>query len=281
MDIEEISKILLPLNPSQNLDNAQEYTLWLAEVLEAKIIPLYVVPDPQKTVGMTEVTEIGAVDEALKSIGENKLRTFGRETGEVQHDSGILKRGDLVDTILEVANEEEVSLIVLSGFSSRFSRTLLGSEVERIVEYSEASVLVLREEHSVPRSGQRLLVPFSGTTPQINACRRIVQLAEKFQLSVSFVAVSHDTDETQDVLGEVRRDWYCEIPECCEVDIAIDVRQAKWPLGQRKLSAYGIEEESVAMVVLPRIYKGERGDTSTDLLQLFVNQSVAPVLIIH
>jgi len=277
----KLKRILLPLNPSQNLENAQEYALWLAEVLRAQIVPLYVVPGPEDVVGMGEVTEVAAVDEALKSIGASKLRSFDRKAGEIQHEAGILRRGNLVETILEVAAEEDISLIILPGFSSRLSRTLLGSEVERIVEFSTASVLVLREEHQVPQEGQRLLVPFSGRVPLINACQEILDLACTLRLSVTFVAVSRDTSETARLLETVRDDWYCEVPEC-DVEIGIEVRRAHWQLGsQRKLTSYGIDSSDVGLVVLPRVERGETGDTAADLLHLFLVQTRVPVLILH
>jgi nucleotide-binding universal stress UspA family protein len=281
VDENEISRILLPLNPSQNLDNAQEYTLWLAEVLRAQIIPLYVVPIPEDVVGMGEVTEVATVDEALKSIGANKLRSFHRKAGEVQHDPGILRRGSFVETILEVAKEEKVSLIVLPGFSSRLSRALLGSEIERIVEFSTASVLVLREKHSVPRKGQRLLIPLSGRIPRINACEQVMELASKLGLSVTFSAVSNRAEEAETLLQTVKCDWLQELPEC-DIDIDIDVHRAGWALdGQSKLALYDTADRDVALVVLPRVRKGAAGDTSTNLLQLFINQSTAPVLILQ
>lgn len=272
-----VQRILLPLNPSQNLEVVQEYTLKLAQTFSAEIVPLYVVPVPEDTLGMGEVMESGAVSEALRTIGQNKLKLFERQLGDARCKPGVIRQGRLIDEVLAAAEEEQADLIVLGGFSTPLTRTLVGSDVERIIEYTKASVLVVRGEAELPRPGQSILIPCSGVSPLIKVGDEFWEIAERLHLKIRLECIAGDPDEAGQYLEEIRSSWRDSHQQ---VEVEVDVTPASWFKHNNQVSSYKLDD--VALVVMPRFDKGATtADTRTPIMSEFVKHSTVPVLILQ
>lgn len=136
-------KLLIGYDGSEGSKIALNKGIYLAEFLKAKIIVLAVgrIPDYAETV--SEIEE--AKEQAWKYY--HKIL---EEVKELSRDKNLevttmIKYGKPAEVIVEVAEENEVDLIILGP--SRYSymrRRILGSTAEKVVERAGCSVLIVK-----------------------------------------------------------------------------------------------------------------------------------------
>ncbi len=136
-------KILIPTDGSEFAKKAQMHALFIAKVSGAEIIAVSVTENNFVN-GLPLDDEIYQLNQILNERSEENLKEFDKlnEDGvEVTH---IIKEGSPARAILEVANEENVDLIVMgSSGKSGFDRFIMGSVADKVVNSAKCAVLVV------------------------------------------------------------------------------------------------------------------------------------------
>lgn len=138
-------KILVAVDGSDNSERALIKAKKYGEQVDGKITILTVV-DPI-SIGIYSYSELSQQDyDLLKNVGESvlveSLKIFTDFKGEVDT---ILKKGSPADEILKEADDGEYDLIVMGsrGFSV-FSKSILGSVSQKILNHTEIDVLIIK-----------------------------------------------------------------------------------------------------------------------------------------
>ncbi|MBQ9026265.1 MAG: universal stress protein [Methanobrevibacter sp.] len=136
-------KILVPTDGSEFAKKAQLHALFLAKVTGAEIIALSV-SENNFINGISLNDEVEQLNEILKDRCEEDLKQFEDMNEEDVKITPIIKEGSPAKSILDVASEQGVDLIVIgSSGKSGFDRFILGSVSEKVVHAAKCPVLIV------------------------------------------------------------------------------------------------------------------------------------------
>lgn len=140
-------KILVPIDGSNYSMKAGEYGIGLAKSYGAKVISLYVIDEASvKSLKRLSGEDEQTLRHKLHREGEACLRTLHKRASEEGVElTEVIKEGLPHRAIVELAQEEEVDLIVIGKVGQRGPRRILiGSVTERVLEAAKCPVLVVR-----------------------------------------------------------------------------------------------------------------------------------------
>lgn len=139
-------KILLPTDGSKYSENAEQHALFLAEKSGAEIIALSVIENGF-SVGLPSDDTIYEINQMLKEETKQNLKRVEEIRDEVDSSikvTSLVKEGSPAAVILDVAEDEDVDLIVIgSSGKTGFDRFLMGSVASKVVKSAKCSVLVV------------------------------------------------------------------------------------------------------------------------------------------
>lgn len=137
-------KILVPTDGSEFAQKAEKHALFLAKTTGAGIYALSVTENNFVN-GLPLDDEVYQLNQLLKQRSEDNIKEFEEmdETSGIKF-HGIIREGSPAKTILEVAKEEDIDLIVIgSSGKSGFDRFIMGSVAEKVVNAAKCAVLVI------------------------------------------------------------------------------------------------------------------------------------------
>ena len=130
-------KILVPTDGSEFAKKAQKHALFLASVSGAEIVAVSVTENNFVN-GLPLDDEIYQLNQVLNERSEDKLND---DDIKITH---VIREGSPARVILEVANEENIDLIVMgSSGKSGFDRFIMGSVADKVVNSAKCAVLVV------------------------------------------------------------------------------------------------------------------------------------------
>lgn len=134
------NKILLASDLTEKSHAAEKTAFALAKRLGAKLVILHVVPQ-RSSFGIStippELADAEGASIRLQTLGEFEASDATRR----------LERGSPAETILRVAKEEQVDLVVVGAHGrKRLSRTVLGSVAEAFTRQSTCPVVVVKAD---------------------------------------------------------------------------------------------------------------------------------------
>ena len=136
-------KILVPTDGSEFAKKAQLHALFLAKVSGAEIIALSV-SENHFISGISTSEEVEQLNQILNDRCKRDLKEFEDMNEEDIKLTSVIKEGSPAKTILEVASQEDVDLIVVgSSGKSGFDRFILGSVSDKVVNAAKCPVLVV------------------------------------------------------------------------------------------------------------------------------------------
>ena len=136
-------KILVPTDGSEFAKKAQKHALFIANVCESEIIALSV-SENHFVNGISVNEEIEQLNEILNERCKADLKNFEDMNEDGIKITPLIKEGSPAKSILEVASEENVDLIVIgSSGKSGFDRFILGSVSDKVVNAAKCPVLVV------------------------------------------------------------------------------------------------------------------------------------------
>lgn len=143
--MQEIRKILVPVDFQRYTDELAEFAVAMANKLAAKLtffhvvenvvvyadfIPTYLAQNDEET--MTHAKK------KMASLVDTCKKTWMGCTGHVS-------RGDVVDSIADYAKEEEMDLIIIGTHGAKgLERILLGSVAERVIKRCSCPALIFK-----------------------------------------------------------------------------------------------------------------------------------------
>ena len=137
-------KILVPTDGSEFAKKAEKHALFLAGVSGAEIVALSVTENNFVN-GLPLDDEVCQLNQILKESSQENLKEFD----ELNDDNNLkithmIREGSPAKVILEVANDEEIDLIVMgSSGKSGFDRFIMGSVADKVVNSAKCAVLVV------------------------------------------------------------------------------------------------------------------------------------------
>ncbi len=142
----EIKKILVPVDFSENSQKVLRMAADVAGRFKAELIVVFVVQsfDDYSGFFVPHMPIIQFEEEMVKSAGE-KMKSFVAETlnGSVPHTTAILS-GDVVEEINRFVGEQKADLIVMGTHGYKgLDKILFGSVAEKIVKTAPCPVLTI------------------------------------------------------------------------------------------------------------------------------------------
>lgn len=130
----EISKILVPVDGSENSQKALEHAVALAREMDLKMTLMNVL----------EPSFFKVKPELSKEIGSQILSQAAEHAKGVKIDQK-LESGHPAETIIKIARDEEYDLIIMgSRGHGAMKRLLLGSVSDHVIHYTDRSVLLVK-----------------------------------------------------------------------------------------------------------------------------------------
>ncbi|MCF8165769.1 MAG: universal stress protein [Rhodoferax sp.] len=140
-------KILLPVDGSKSALNAAKYVAKLTKQLSSKCtVTLISVHDD---IGLGHVKQFVAnsvIDDYLREVSEKELKGAQKvlDTAGVKH-SMVIKRGNIANEIIALANKEKFDLIVMgSKGRSGIVDAMMGSVAQRVGNTAKQAVLLIK-----------------------------------------------------------------------------------------------------------------------------------------
>lgn len=133
--MQEITKIVVPLDLGTHTQKLADYALYIAEKLSAHISFIHVVEFYSS--GYMEA------DPSLKKINQERVERTTEVMANLIKDnkekypniSGIVHQGHAVESIVEYAEEEQAGLLIIGTHGSKgLEKILLGSVAERVLK---------------------------------------------------------------------------------------------------------------------------------------------------
>jgi nucleotide-binding universal stress UspA family protein len=145
MSFESVKKILIATDGSDYSMRAAEYGISLARLLGAEVMVVYVI-DTVVLDQIAKVTERDSMELELKVDGERYARYIvGLTEKQGLKAASLVAKGRPFEQIIHLAKGLKIDLIVMGTYGRRSTeRILIGSVVERVIEYASCPVLVVR-----------------------------------------------------------------------------------------------------------------------------------------
>lgn len=145
LKIEDVKRILIPIDGSNYSMRAAQLGIGLAKVLSAEIHVIYVI-DTVILEAISEVEEKVVVEKELKDNAEryvNYVSKLAQQEGLSVN--SVIVKGQPHDQIVNLAKSQGINLIIMGTHGQRgAARILLGSVAERVIEYAPCPVLVVQ-----------------------------------------------------------------------------------------------------------------------------------------
>lgn len=136
-------KILVPTDGSDFAKKAQKHALFLSKVSGAEIVAVSVTENNFVN-GLPLDDEIYQLNQILKERSEENLKEFDELNEDDLKITHVIREGSPARVILEVAQEEDIDLIVMgSSGKSGFDRFIMGSVADKVVNSAKCAVLVV------------------------------------------------------------------------------------------------------------------------------------------
>ncbi len=143
----EIKKILIPIDFSDYSLNALEYAKLLAEKFNAEIILLNIVEPVVFTADLTMGQVIPSIENELYQKSEEKVKELVDGLKDKFNVRGVVKVGKSHVEIIEFAKNEGVDLIIIGSHGhTAVEQFLFGSTAEKVIRKATCPVLIIKSK---------------------------------------------------------------------------------------------------------------------------------------
>lgn len=188
-------KILVPLDGSQfaeqALSIANDLALWEdIELIMLRVVEDDVLPIPAYMGGLdVHVNQSDSAKVSQSNLYMDKMTS--REMGKINTVTSLVMRGKPAESILKVAEDEGVDLIIMATHGYGFwERIILGSVTEQVVRRAPCPVFSVRDGH-IP---EHFLIALDGTEYAEQVLPIAFKLASLFDARVSLTIVRSPED---------------------------------------------------------------------------------------
>lgn len=176
-----LEKILVPIDVNMDSKEQLNTAIKIARLGNSEIIIMHVLPED----GVNEAIKDIVINNATEVL--NKIQgVFEKEGLKVQEQ--IMEYGNPVKTILKVATEENVDLILMgSGSIDSKDGNKRGSTTENLMRQSEKPVWVVKSDRKNKLS--KILCPVDFSEPSSFALKNAILLAKFFNADLTILGV--------------------------------------------------------------------------------------------
>lgn len=174
---ENITTILVAVDPSNAGKGAFHQALRMAQFLKAELIAISVTPRYEGNMHRWKISDADAQFSQPFEQCLSEIKAIATEQG--QQVRTIHAVGDPVEEILRVAETDNTGLILM-GYPkrSRLERVILGQTTSKVIGHSPCDVLLIPEGSTINFS--RILVGIDGSRYSMEAGQRALELALAF-----------------------------------------------------------------------------------------------------
>ena len=145
--MQEIRKIIVPVDFQQYTDEIAEYATAMANKLAAKVVFFHVV---ETVIFYSDFvpTYMPVKDDETIAHAERKMKELVEKNSKIWMGcSGLVKSGDVVDTVVDFARAEGADLIIIGTHGAKgLEKILLGSVAERVVKRAGCAALLYKPQ---------------------------------------------------------------------------------------------------------------------------------------
>ncbi len=141
----EIKTILFPTDFTEASVKVLPYATYLADKLGAKLMVLFVVEELSKYANFyVPHSALDNLEAELMESARKKMESFVEDYFEGFPVETIIRRGDVPEEIIKVAEEKGIDLIVMGTHGRKgLEKVLLGSVAERVVKGAPCPVMTV------------------------------------------------------------------------------------------------------------------------------------------
>ncbi len=141
----EIKTILFPTDFTEASVKVLPYATYLADKLGAKLMVLFVVEELSKYANFyVPHSALDNLEAELMESARKKMESFVEDYFEGFPVETMIRRGDVPEEIIKVAEEKEIDLIVMGTHGRKgLEKVLLGSVAERVVKGAPCPVMTV------------------------------------------------------------------------------------------------------------------------------------------
>jgi nucleotide-binding universal stress UspA family protein len=269
-------RILVALDPARRFGPAREYAIDIVKRWGPSVVALY-------TAFEEAAPFKAASSESVKPkmfMGEQVLEQFRQELAEAAGDDvdylPVKEEGPYEVAIPAVAAREGVDLIVLGSFHTGVERVLVGSDTERIIEYSPCSIMLVRHPSKLPEEGSVMVFAHDSLHISDKARMRLAALALDFNARVQpVIGVPPKGLEDGKGMGEELVGMLDEAGIDAE---RTQVLTSRWILGPHGVVHRAVAGLHPSLVVLSRYLGVQDGNATHWLVHEFVADTPSPTL---
>lgn len=271
-------RILVVIDPARHLEPAMDYVIQMVQRWNSSVVALYTAFEEAAPF---KPTYSGSV-EPSKFVGKNAVKEFKKrlkeEVGADVDFTTIIEEGPYEVIVPTVAAQEEVDLVVLGSFHDKMLRAIVGSDTERMIEYSPCSVLVVRNPSKLPSKDS--VIVFAHDSPKVSefSLRQLAHLARDLDSNIQpvfgfpprgLVEGRAMAEELREALA--KEGVYTSPPQ---------VLTSRWILGPHGVVHRAVSGMMPAMVVLTRCHTETACMVTHWLVHEFVKDTPSPMLIL-
>lgn len=271
-------RIMVVVDPARDMLHAQGYVAEMVERWGSSVVALYTAFE--EAAPFKASYSEGMVSQ--KFVGKTAVKEYERQlraaTQRVVDFKGVVEEGPYEVTIPAVAAREGADLVVLGSFHARMERVLVGSDTERVIEYSPCSVLLVRHACCLPAEGSVIAFVHDNIAVSKKTIKALAQLQREYKAVIQpVVGVPPRSIEEGE---ELAHDLMASL-----VGEGADVRQpqvltSRWILGPHGVIHRAVSGMLPEMVVISRQTGVHAEMASHWLVHEFVADTPCPILIL-
>ncbi len=271
-------RILLVLDPTRDLAPARQYTMNLVKRWGSSVVGLYNFFEQAAPFKSSP----GNGAEPIKFVGKEIVKQFEEQLCQICSPgvdcTTVIEEGPYEVIIPAVAARENADLVILGSFHTKTGRTIVGSDIERIIEYCPCSVLIVRSSTKPPEPGS--LLAFAHDSGQIppKAVHWVVNYAQETGTVVHPVigVPPRDLEEAKQMINS----FETELVGSGVVTESPQVLTSRWILGPHGVVHRAVAGLHPSIAVLSRFHDVIRGNATHWLVHEFVADTPCPTLIL-
>jgi nucleotide-binding universal stress UspA family protein len=145
--MKDIRKIIVPVDFQKHTEELADYAIGVADRIGASVTLFHVVENVAFYADFLP-SNFSRQEEQTYDHANKKMRILVEICNrKLTHCTGQVYKGDIVDTILQFTEDEEIDLIVMATHGARgIEKILLGSVAERVIKRAKCPVLVFKSQ---------------------------------------------------------------------------------------------------------------------------------------
>lgn len=141
----EISKIVVPVDLEQHTQKLADFAMYIARKLNVHLCFLHVVEFYGTGDMMLGSPSLETINQERVAKAKEVMANLVKDNkSKYDNISGIVYKGDVVDTIVKFAQEEQAGLVIVGTHGAKgLEKILLGSVAERVLKRAHCPTLTM------------------------------------------------------------------------------------------------------------------------------------------